>query len=226
MDFIILNATDINFLKTLRQNIIDTSPLEFIAVIFGITSVLFAKRTNILTYPTGIVSVSIYIYILMQPDVQLYADAGINMFYFIMSIYGWIQWSKKNEEKATKQISTSSKRELIASVIGIIIAIPIIIMLLKIFKAGNADYWADNIPYIDAFTTSMAIVGMLLMAYKKIENWIFWIIVDAISIPLYIYKGLFFTSIQFLTFCILAIMGYLEWKRNLEKNIKITAKNN
>ncbi|RLD61291.1 MAG: nicotinamide riboside transporter PnuC [Bacteroidetes bacterium] len=200
------------FFETLSANILDTSIWEFIAVIFGMLSVWFAKQEKILVYPTGIVSVVIYVYICF--DIKLYADAGINLFYFIMSVYGWYMWSKKKDEPPLK-ITDNDRKGWIITLGMFIASLILIIVLLKHFKGGDTDYWSTNIPYIDTFTTAVFIVGMWLMALKRIENWIFWIIGDIISIPLYIYKGLVFTGFQFMIFLIIAIMGYMAWRKKL-----------
>lgn len=206
-----------DFINTFWQNAADTSRLEFTAVIFGILSVWFAKKENIWVYPTGIISVLIYVYILAQPGVQLYADAGINFFYFLMSVYGWIQWTRKDEHKETREITFNSKKDWLLSVAALVLSVPLILALLYWFKADDALYWESGLPYIDSFTTAVFIVAMLLMAFKKVENWTFWIIGDVISIPLYMYKGLVFTGVQFLVFLVLAVMGYSEWVRRVRE---------
>ncbi len=188
----------------------DTSWLEFVAVVFGLASVWFAKQEKILVYPTGIISVLIYIFICF--NVKLFADAGINLFYFIMSVYGWYMWTKKTDKPPLK-ISFNSLKDWIITGLVFLLSLGVIIFLLKYFNGDDTDYWSTNVPYIDTFTTSVFIVAMLLMALKKVESWIFWIIGDVISVPLYTYKGLVFTSFQFLVFLILAVMGYVEWKR-------------
>lgn len=206
------------FLSTFWQNVLATSPLEFTAVVLGISSVWFAKKENILVYPTGIVSVLIYVYILVQPDVQLYADAGINLFYFLMSVYGWIQWTRKDENRETRDISMNSRKDWWLSAATFVISLIGIIILLNWLKADDAVYWSTSLPYIDSFTTAIFIVAMLLMAFKKVENWTFWIIGDIISVPLYMYKGLIFTGVQFLVFLILAVLGYAEWKKKYNES--------
>ncbi len=189
--------------------------LEIIAVIFGLLSVWFAKKANILVYPTGIISVLIYVYICM--NAQLYADMGINAFYFLMSVYGWIMWAKKTDNSKERPITYLSRRDYLFSTVLFVISIFIIVFLLKYFKGDDEIYWSTVVPYIDTFTTSIFIVGMLQMALKKVENWIFWIIGDIISVPLYYYKGLYFTSIQFAVFLALAVAGYIEWNKKAEK---------
>ena len=201
-----------DFIEVFYQNLLDTSWLEVVAVIFGLLSVWFAKKANILVYPTGIVSVLIYVYICL--NAQLYADMGINAFYFIMSVYGWIMWTRKPQGAAERPITFSTKKDNLLSLIIFVVSLVVILFLLKSFKGDDVDYWSTIIPYIDTFTTSIFIVGMLLMAFKKVENWIFWIIGDLISIPLYFYKGLVFTSFQFFVFLIIAVLGYMEWKQN------------
>lgn len=190
----------------LYQNLVDSSILEAIAVIFGILSVWFAKKENILVYPTGIISVVIYIYICFFA--KLYADMGINFVYFVMSIYGWYMWSRKDVEKFVLPISWCKTRDHVIS--GIMLVG--FFLTLSYFLSVHTD---SNVPIIDSLTTSIFIVGMWLMARKKIENWIYWIIGDIISIPLYFYKDLALTSIQFTVFLVLAILGYLEWRKKL-----------
>ena len=198
--------TLIEIFDLLYQNLSDSSVLEAIAVVFGILSVWFAKKENILVFPTGIVSVLIYIYICFFA--KLYADMGINFVYFVMSIYGWIMWSRKDAEKFILPISWCTKKDHLISA-GMFV----------FFFAGLSyfltHYTDSNVPVIDSLTTSIFIVGMWLMATKKIENWIYWIIGDIISIPLYFYKDLALTSIQFTVFLVLAILGFIEWREKL-----------
>jgi nicotinamide mononucleotide transporter len=200
-----------SFYETFYQNLLDTSWLEVIAVIFGLLSVWYAKKASILVYPTGIVSVVIYVYICL--NAQLYADMGINAFYFFMSVYGWIMWTRKVDESKQRPITFLNKKDWLISAGMFIFSLVVIYLLLHYFKSDDDAYWSNNIPYIDIFTTSIFIVGMWQMALKKVENWIFWIIGDVISVPLYFYKGLVFTSLQFFVFLIIAVLGYLEWKK-------------
>lgn len=195
------------FWELLQQNITDTSILEIIAVVFGILSVWFSKKVNILVYPTGIISVLIYVYICFFA--KLYADMGINFVYFIMSIYGWYNWSRKIENKKVLPISFCSTQDHRINLIMFVFFFFGLTYLLKNFTDSNVPIW-------DSLTTAIFIVGMWLMAKKKIENWILWIIGDAISIPLYFYKGLALTSAQFTIFLILAVSGYLEWKQKFK----------
>lgn len=200
------------FFEILYNNILDSSYLEIIAVIFGLLSVWFAKKENILVFPIGIVSVLIYVYICFFA--KLYADMGINFVYFVMSIYGWYMWSRKDEKKKVLPISFCSVKE---HIINIVMFVFFFIVLSYVLK----NYTDSNVPIWDSLTTAIFIVGMWLMALKKIENWIAWIIGDIISIPLYFYKGLVFTSLQFTIFLIIAVLGYIEWKKKFEEGRQI-----
>ena len=200
------------------NNLIDTSIWEFIAVITGIGSVWFARTENILVYPVGIVSVLIYVFICF--NAQLYADAGINFFYFVMSVYGWYKWTHINGEVKVREISAGNWKNNLINIGLTIISFWLILAIILYFNRHDLHYVNSNIPYIDSLTTAIFLIGMWLMALKRIENWIYWIIGDLISIPLYFYKGLVFTSIQYLVFLIIAILGYIEWKnRYIEKRL-------
>lgn len=205
-----------DFFEILLQNILDSSWLEIIAAFFGLVSVWYAKKVNILVYPTGIVSVLLYVYICFYA--QLYADMGINAFYFVMSVYGWIMWKMKTGGEKERPVTFMTIGNYLVSVIFFFGSLAIILFLLKYFNGDDLVYWSTKIPYIDTFTTAIFIVGMWLMALKKVENWVFWIVGDIISIPLYFYKNLVFTSLQFSIFLILALLGYFEWRKLAKKN--------
>ena len=188
--------------------VIQTSALEWVAVICGVASVIYSMRENILVYPTGIISVIIYVYLAFQ--YKLYADMGVNGYYFVMSVYGWYYWTNTDGPKDQVSVTINSFKENIYS-IGILVSSFSILALVLI------NFTDSDVPIWDATTTAFAILGMWLMARKKLENWIAWIITDLISIPLYFYKGLVLTSFQFLIFTILAVMGYFAWKKSLDE---------
>lgn len=194
-------------LEGLSAGLAQMTWLEAVAVVFGLASVWYARLENILVYPTGIVSVIIYVYICA--GAKLYADMGINAYYFVMSIYGWIIWSKKVDPTHHIPVSRNSLSENISAMI-------ILVASFLVLRYVLVNYTDSDVPIWDSVTTSIAFVGMWLMARKKLENWIAWIIADAISIPLYFYKGLLLTSFQYFVFLILAIMGYIAWKKDVE----------
>ncbi|MFC4870242.1 nicotinamide riboside transporter PnuC [Negadavirga shengliensis] len=178
------------------------SLLEAIAVFFGLASVFFALRENILVFPTGIISTLMYVWICFQ--VKLYADMGINAYYFSMSIYGWYVWSHPRPGAAKVPVKWLNAKGIVSALALLMASYGILFWVLFTFTDSDVPYW-------DAFTTASAFVGMWLMAKKKVENWIAWIITDLVSVPLYFYKGLILTSFQFLVFTILAVMGLLAW---------------
>ena len=186
--------------------------LELVAVVFGVISVLFARKNNILVYPTGLVSTILYVYILFE--FQLYGDLIINFYYTIMSFLGWYLWSKTKDGHDEFPISIINRKEILVSTLIFTITLTFVALVYHFF-----DKFTDWTAYVDALTTGLFFVGMWLMAKRKIENWMLWIIADAISIPLYFYKGLTFSSFQFILFTIIAILGYKEWKRFLQKTI-------
>ena len=188
--------------------------LEIIAVIFGFLSVWYSKQNKILVFPTGMISTLIFVYLLLKWE--LLGDMMINAYYFIMSVYGWCFWAKKVDQTHVTPISTTTIKEKQASVA---IFIATLIFVFTVYK--TFDKWTSWVAYVDALSTAIFFVGMWLMAKRKIENWIFWIIGDIISVPLYFYKGFTFTSFQYLGFTVIAIYGYLAWKKLLNNN-KVT----
>jgi len=210
--------------------------LELIAAIFGVASVLYAKKENILVFPTGIISTVIYVYLLSKWD--LYGDLIINIYYTIMSIYGWYMWSKIiDDEKHHIPISRTNKIDKLKA-FGIFLFTSIFVIIVYRYynvmpnnlnfsesinytylnmTSGNLENFRKITPFLDTFTTGIFFAGMWLMANKKIENWTFWIAGNIVSIPLYFIKGYGFTGIQYTIFLVLAIQGYLEWKKRLNK---------
>ena len=186
--------------------------LEITAVVFGLLSVWFSKNNNILVFPTGMISTFIFIYLLYKS--VLLGDMMINAYFFIMSIYGWYVWTREENKSITLISRINSKEKNIC----ILIFIFSLIFVYSIYV--YFDKWNSLTAYIDNLTTAIFFVGMWLMAKRKIENWIFWIIGDIISVPLYFYKGLTFTSLQYLIFTFIAIAGYYSWKKILNKPLQ------
>jgi len=182
--------------------------LEVIAVIFGFLSVWFSKQENILVYPTGIISTVIFVYLLWQWG--LIGDMMINVYYSSMSIYGWYVWTRKVDAVHFIPITRATRKENLWSILIFLGTVLFTIAIYNYF-----DKWNDWTAYVDTFTTGIFFLGMWLMAKKKLENWIYWIIGDIISVPLYLYKGLALTSLQYLLFTIIAFYGYRTWKRSL-----------
>jgi nicotinamide mononucleotide transporter len=188
------------------SDIQQTTVLEFIAVITGIASVVFSRQENILVYPVGMISTSIFIYLYIVH--KLYADASVNFYYTIMSIVGWWLWSQKKDGKKSLVITRSDSKDWRQAILFFMIFWAVLFFVLKIFTDST-------VPIADSFTSAAAFTGMWLMNKKKLENWTWWIITDLASIPLNFYKHLVFTSFQYVVFLILATMGYITWRKKI-----------
>jgi nicotinamide mononucleotide transporter len=201
--------------------------LEFVAATFGLLSVYFSIKKNIWVYPTGIISTIIYVYLLFIAG--LLGDCMINVYYSVMSVYGWSLWQKNSKDHLHIEVSWTTKKEWIIAAILFVISVVLVLLiyyykpLLDSIYVFDGIYVSENIQFgfhhldwanwMDIFTTSVFLVGMWLMAKRRIENWIFWILGDLISIPMYIYKGYGITSVQYLVFTVMAIIGYTQWKK-------------
>ena len=186
--------------------------LEAIAFIFGIASVWYAKKENILVYPTGLIATSITVYLLYKAS--YFGDMMMNFYYSIMSIYGWWNWSRKKDDAYVVPISRTNTKEKLIGVVLVILTMMVTYGVYRLF-----DYTIETVNYIDIFTSGIFFTAMWYMATKKIENWTLWIFADVITVPLYAYRGLGMLSLQYLIFTILAIQGYLAWRKSLDKNL-------
>ncbi len=185
--------------------------LEFLAFWFGIISVVFAKKQNILVYPTGIICTIITMYLMYK--VSLLGHILVNLLYTIISFFGWWNWSRRENNDLVVKVSKFTSNDLIKS---------LLIFFFIVFVAYFAhDFFATNfegqIKELDILTSGIFVTAMWLMANKKLENWILWIIGNVITIPLYLSSDKIILSIQYVIFTILAIQAYIEWKKSLSK---------
>lgn len=181
--------------------------LELVAVIFGIASVVFSRRENILVYPVGLVNTGIFVYLYLTH--QLYADALVNIYYSILSVIGWMMWRNKKAGKPVLRITRSTPAEWRNALLFFFITWAGLYLCLRHFTDST-------VPVADSFTSAAAFTGMWLMNKKKLENWTWWIITDLASVPLNFYKHLVFASFQYLIFLVLAIMGYITWAAKIK----------
>lgn len=189
--------------------------LEAIAFVFGIASVVYAKKENILVYPTGLVATIITVYIFLQDE--LMGDMMMNFYYSVMSIYGWWNWSRKKENKHVVPISRTNTKE---KLIGFGMFLLTMLVTYLVYRGYGTEITSSN--YIDIFTSGIFFTAMWFMATKKLENWTLWIFADIITVPLYAYRGWGILSLQYLIFTILAIQGYIAWKKSINNN-QVTA---
>jgi nicotinamide mononucleotide transporter len=183
--------------------------IEIIIFIFGVLSVYFAKKENILVYPTGIICTILSVYIMY--NAKYYADMSINIYYSIMSVYGWFQW-KKITNGEVLSISRTSEREKIIGLVLFLITGLICVLIYTFF-----DYKLQLNNYLDVFTTSLFFTAMWYMARKKIENWTLWIVGNTFAVYIFFDRQLYIIAIQYIIFTILAISAYIKWKKYLAK---------
>jgi len=199
------------FFETYQNRSTHLIVLEAIAFLFGIASVIYAKRENILVYPIGLVATLITMYIFLYDE--LMGDMMMNFYYSVMSIYGWWNWSRKKNNKYVVPISRTTSKE---KWVGFGLFLLTMLVTYLIYKGYGTEINSSN--YIDIFTSGIFFTAMWFMANKKLENWTLWIFADIITVPLYAYRGWGMLSLQYLIFTILAIQGYLAWKKSLNKS--------
>ena len=207
-----------SILESIYNGLVQTTWIEAIAVISGIVSVWYSRKENILVFPTGLLNTTIYIYLSLKG--HLLGEASVNLYYTIMSLYGWYLWTRKNQtnQEFILQITNSNTKERIQQFLFFAGVYAIIYFALVYVKQSFAP---EAIPWADALASASAYTAMWLMAKKKVESWFWWVLTNIASIPLYFIKGYTFTSVQFIVLLILAIAGWIEWSRkaNNAKNL-------
>ncbi|WP_211344275.1 nicotinamide riboside transporter PnuC [Flavivirga rizhaonensis] len=201
------------FLNSYRDKETYIIVLEAIVLVTGIASVWYAKKENILVYPTGLIATIISVYILLKD--QLYGDMMMNFYFSIMSVYGWWNWARTKNNKKVVRISRTNTSE---KIIGFVLFVLTMVITYIVYKSSGIQITISN--YIDIFTSGMFFTGMWYMARKKIENWTLWIIADIITVPLYAYRGWGMLSFQYLIFTVLAIQAYILWKKSINNSLQ------
>ncbi len=191
--------------------------LEAIVFVMGIMSVWYAKKENILVYPTGLIATAITVYLFLKDG--LLGDMMMNFYWSAMSIYGWWNWSRKKDNKKVVQISRTSAKE---KIIGVALFLGTMVINYAVYQGFGYEIEPSN--YIDIFTSGIFFTAMWYMALKKLENWTLWIFADLITIPLYAYRGWGMLSLQYIIFTILAIQAYFAWKKSLNKSPQILSR--
>lgn len=194
--------------RELMDGMRQTGWLEYLAVFAGIASVAFSRAENIWVFPTGVLNTVIYVYISFHGG--LYAEAGLNIYYTAMNLIGWYMWAqRKNTGEKVLHIAPSSKKEWL-------IALAFFAFMWVLLYTLLQKFTNSAVPLADGFASASAYTAMLLMNKKKIESWLWWIITNIASIPLYFIKGYVFTSFQFLVLLVLAIAGWISWAKKLK----------
>jgi nicotinamide mononucleotide transporter len=204
----------LQFLHDIRQ----TTWLEYIAVFAGIASVWYSRKENILVYPIGLINTMTYVYLSLQQ--HLLGEASVNLYYTVVSIYGWILWtSKDQQDKPRLLITYSSATEWRNHILFFAVFYILIYSSLTYLKTRFAP---GAIPWADAFASATAYTGMWLMAKKKVESWYWWIATNIASIPLYFVKHLVFTSLYYLVLLFMAVSGLIEWRRRAKEVVRLS----
>ncbi len=193
------------------QDIYSTTWYEYLAVFTGISSVWFSRKENILVYPIGLISTIIFIYISFKGS--LLGEAAVNIYYTVMSIYGWILWSKKDQQKHHILNITKASAKEWAQHLGFFAVFYMVIYAALTYL--KKDFAPGAIPWADAFASATAFTGMWLMTKKKLESWYWWIATNIASVPLYFVKHYVFTSLSYVVLLIMAFAGLLAWSKKI-----------
>jgi nicotinamide mononucleotide transporter len=198
-----------SFYDQLSQGFASTQPIEIVAALAGIASVWFSKRESIWVYPVGLINTLFYVWISL--DAHLAGEATVNLYYTVMSLYGWYQWTRRDTQQQTiLQITYSDQRAIKQQWIFFLACFVVLFMAIQFIKTWFFD---GAIPWADALAAATAFTGMWLMTRKKVESWYWWIATNVCSIPLYFVKGLIVTSLYYIILFFLAIAGLNEWKK-------------
>ncbi|MDA3953885.1 MAG: nicotinamide riboside transporter PnuC [Bacteroidales bacterium] len=189
---------------------ISNNYIELLGLIFGLLYIVLSIKQNIWCWPIGFITSALYVYVFLVT--KFYADMGLQVYYLLVSIYGWYNWMFGARSKIQDDLKISK----INLKLGINLII-VTILLFGVIAFILVNYTDSEIPYWDSFTTAASFVATWMLAKKIIEHWIIWVVVDLVSLSLYIYKGLYPTVILFAVYTILAILGFIEWKKELKK---------
>jgi len=191
--------------------------IEIFGVITGILYVILEVKQNRLLWPLGIITSLAYIYIFFTG--KFYADMGLQLYYVLISTYGWYYWSRggAKEAKGDLPVVRINKQQLILLFLTFVLAWAGIWFVLD-------RYTDSTVPLGDSFTTALAIVATWMLTRKIIEQWFLWIIANLVSIALYIYKGLYPTVILYIVYAGMAVYGYLEWKKSMNKRPEVESR--
>jgi nicotinamide mononucleotide transporter len=183
--------------------------IEILATLTGFIYIFYSIKSDKLLWVFGFISSAIYVYVFLRSG--LFADMGINFYYVVVSVYGWVHWTRrKSASQKEIPISLTNSKEAIIICIATLGLFAIIVFILK-------NFTNSTVPYMDAFTSAASITATWMLARKMLENWLFWIVVDAISVGLCLIKGLYPTAILFLVYTVLACAGFFEWKKLWKK---------
>ena len=195
----------IEVINTIAHQLLQNSLLELAAVIFAVAYLVLAVRENSLCWYAAGISTLIFLFIFW--DVKLYMESGLQIYYLAMAFYGWYQWRGANRETASLRVSKwRAKQHVIALAL---------IATLTLISGSLLNSGTDaNLPYLDSFTTWASVVTTFMVARKILENWFYWLVIDSVSIYLYLDRELYFTSLLFAIYIVIIFFGWFAWKRS------------
>ncbi len=185
--------------------------IEILGAILGFLYIIFSIRQNILTWLTGLVTSALYIYVFFVA--KFYADMALQVYYVFISIYGWYHWVKGASDGAKTSLPVSRLKLKT----GLVLAVASVVLYVLIFFILK-NYTDSPVPQGDALTTALSIVATWMLARKIVEHWLIWIFVDALSMGLYIYKSLWPTVVLFFVYTVMACIGYIQWKKEIQQD--------
>ncbi|MCX8472908.1 MAG: nicotinamide riboside transporter PnuC [Sediminibacterium sp.] len=185
--------------------------MEIVAVIFGVFTVWLNKLENIWGFPLGMINTILYVVICFNSS--LFGESAVNLYYTLVAMYGWYLWSKKKGNTYSLQISSSSGKDWLKQIIFFLISYSLLVLALHYLKD---KFYPNSLPYLDGLASASAFTAMWLLAKKKLENWLWWILTNICSIMLFLYKGLWITSIQFLIYLVIAVWSYIDWHKKVK----------
>ena len=195
----------IELLVTIAEQLLQNSLLELLAVVFAVAYLILAVRENSLCWYAAGISTLIFLFIFW--DVKLYMESGLQIYYLAMAFYGWYQWRDAQTETASLQVSKWSARQHV-------VALALIATLTYVSGSLLNSGTDANLPYLDSFTTWASVVTTFMVARKILENWLYWLVIDSVSIYLYLDRELYFTSLLFAIYIVIIFFGWFAWNRS------------
>jgi nicotinamide mononucleotide transporter len=184
--------------------------MEWVAALAGAVSVYLSTRENIWSWPTAIVNVGLYAFVFWRAG--LYSDMGLQVVYFLLSLYGWYEWLHGGANRSELSVSRASARVWLT-------AIPTAIVFWLALARYTSTLPGVALPHLDSALTTLSLVAQWMMTRKILENWILWIIADLIYVPMYVYKHLPVTALLYAVFLLLAVLGLRRWWRSYQRQL-------
>ncbi len=207
-----------NWLQTVLAAAQSMSLLEVTAVVFAMAYLLLAVRENVLCWLFAFLSTAIYTVLFW--DVSLLMESALNVYYMVMAVYGWYQWTRGGTNGDELPHALAVRSMSASHHVWVIVAI-VVLSAISGYLLG--EHSSAAWPYVDSFTTWASVITTYLVARKYLQNWLYWIVIDAVSVPLYIDRGLNLTALLFVAYVVIAVVGYFKWRDHFRNNGQVVA---